>query len=87
MSKIRDLELRLERTEHQLRVFQRVSRLMTRDTSLDDVLHEIVDLIVEFMECDSCLVYLVEDEELVCMHQTRQTETIWGGSDCAWTRA
>ena len=65
MSKIRDLELRLERTEHQLRVFQRVSRLMTRDSSLDDVLHEIVELIVEFMECDSCLVYLVEDEELV----------------------
>lgn len=65
MSKIRDLELRLERTEHQLRVFQRVSRLMTRDISLDDVLHEIVDLIVEFMECDSCLVYLVEEGELV----------------------
>lgn len=38
---------------------------MTRDSSLDDVLHEIVELIVEFMECDSCLVYLVEDEELV----------------------
>jgi signal transduction protein with GAF and PtsI domain len=57
--------MRLERTEHQLRVFQRVSRLMTRDMSLDDVLHEIVDLIVEFMECDSCLVYLVEEGELV----------------------
>ena len=65
MSKIHDLEMRLERTEHQLRVFQRVSRLMTRDMSLDDVLHEIVDLIVEFMECDSCLVYLVEEGELV----------------------
>jgi signal transduction protein with GAF and PtsI domain len=65
VSKIHDLEMRLERTEHQLRVFQRVSRLMTRDMSLDDVLHEIVDLIVEFMECDSCLVYLVEEGELV----------------------
>ena len=50
-----------------MRVFQRVSRLMTRDMSLDDVLHEIVDLIVEFMECDSCLVYLVEDGELVLL--------------------
>jgi uroporphyrinogen-III synthase len=65
VSKIRELEQRLERAEQQFRVFQRVSRLMTRDMSLEDALPEIVDLIVEFMECDSCLVYLVEDGELV----------------------
>lgn len=65
VSKARDLEQRLERAEEQLRVFQRISRLMTRDMSLDDVLHAVVDLIVEFMACDSCLVYLVEDDELV----------------------
>lgn len=63
--KVRELEQRLERAEEQLRVFQKVSRLMTRELSLNDVLHAIVDLIVEFMECDSCLVYLVEDGELV----------------------
>ena len=67
MSKVHELEQKLEKAEQQLRVFQRVSRLMTRDMSLDDVLHEIVDLIVEFMECDSCLVYLVEDGELVLL--------------------
>lgn len=65
VSKTRDLEQRLERTEQQLRLFQRVSRLMTREMSVEDVLHNIVDLIVEFMDCDSCLVYLVEDGELV----------------------
>lgn len=65
VSKIRELEQRLEKAEEQLRLFQRVSRLMTRDLSLNDVLHSIIDLIVEFMACDSCLIYLVEDEEFV----------------------
>ncbi len=62
--KARELEARLERVEQQLRLFQRVSRLMTRDMELDDVLHEIVTLIRDFLECDSCLIYLVEDGEL-----------------------
>lgn len=65
VSRHRELEARLERAEQQLRLFQRVSRLMTRDVELDDVLHEIVDLVQEFLECDSCLVYLVEGGELV----------------------
>jgi signal transduction protein with GAF and PtsI domain len=65
VSRTRELEARLERAEQQLRLFQRVSRLMTRDVDLEDVLHEIVDLVQEFLECDSCLVYLVEDGELV----------------------
>lgn len=38
---------------------------MTREMSLNDVLHSVVDLIVEFMACDSCFIYLVEDGELV----------------------
>lgn len=65
MSKPRDLEARLERAEQQLRLFQRVSRLMTRDIDADDVLHEIVSLVRDFLDCDSCLIYLVEDHELV----------------------
>jgi uroporphyrinogen-III synthase len=65
VSKTRELELRLERAEQQLRLFQRVSRLMTRDMELDDVLHEIVNLVRDFLECDSCLIYLLEEEELV----------------------
>jgi uroporphyrinogen-III synthase len=65
VSKVKELEQRLERAEEQLRIFQRISRLMTRDLSLEDVLQSVVNLIVEFMECDSCLVYLVEEGELV----------------------
>jgi uroporphyrinogen-III synthase len=65
VSKVKELEQRLERAEEQLRIFQRISRLMTRDLSLEDVLQAVVDLIVEFMECDSCLVYLLEEGELV----------------------
>jgi uroporphyrinogen-III synthase len=38
---------------------------MTRDMELDDVLQEIVNLVRDFLECDSCLIYLVEDGELV----------------------
>jgi two-component system, response regulator PdtaR len=38
---------------------------MTRDLDLDNVLHEIVSLVSDFLQCDSCLIYLVEDAELV----------------------
>src|SRR5579875_2495716 len=65
MSKTHDLEARLARAEQQLALFQRVSRLMTRDLELDDVLHAIVDLVRDFLECDSVLIYLLEDGELV----------------------
>jgi signal transduction protein with GAF and PtsI domain len=65
VAKTRDLEARLERVEQQLRLFQRVSRLMTRDLELDDVLHEMVTLLQDFLQSDSCLIYLVEEGELV----------------------
>lgn len=38
---------------------------MARDLELDDVLHEIVGLVRDFLNCDSCLIYLVEERELV----------------------
>ncbi len=38
---------------------------MTRDMELDDVLHEIVSLIKDFLDCDSCFIYLVENDELM----------------------
>jgi uroporphyrinogen-III synthase len=74
VSKTRELEARLERLEQQLQLFQRVSRLMTRDLYLDDVLNEIVSLIRDFLECDSCLIYLVEDGELVLSSSTDETK-------------
>jgi uroporphyrinogen-III synthase len=65
VSKTRDLETRLERAEQELRLFQRVSRLMTREMELDEILQEIVSLVRGFLNCDSCLIYLKEEEELV----------------------
>src|SRR5437660_10780088 len=75
--KVREVELRLQRTDQQLRLFQKISRLMVRDMSLPEVLQGIVSLIVEFMDCDSCLVYLLQDSELVlCASNTAHPSTI-----------
>lgn len=63
--KIQDLEQRLQRTEQQLQVLQKISRLMVRKLSLSQVLQAIVDLVVEATRADSCLIYLIDAEELV----------------------
>ena len=79
MSKGKDLESRLQRTEQQLSVFQKVSRFMVRDLSLSDVLQGIVALVVEYTLCDSCLIYLLdgEDQDLVlCASNTPHPSTI-----------
>jgi signal transduction protein with GAF and PtsI domain len=65
MPKSKDLEARLQRTEEQLRLFQKVSRFMVRDMSLQEVLRGIVSLVVEFTACDSCLVYLLDGDDLI----------------------
>jgi len=83
--KARELEARLERVEQQLRLFQRVSRLMTRDIELDDVLHEIVTLIRDFLECDSCLIYLVEDGELALYATSDQDQRNLGKVRLRWS--
>ena len=77
MPKAKELEVRLQRTEDQLRLFQKISRLMVRELSLQDVLQGIVALVVEFTECDSCLVYLLNNDELVlCASNTPHPSTI-----------
>ena len=79
MAKGKDLESRLQRTEQQLSVFQKVSRFMVRDLSLSDVLQGIVALVVEYTLCDSCLIYLLdgEDQDLVlCASNTPHPSTI-----------
>ena len=65
MPRVKDLETRFERLEQQLGVYQRVSRLMVRELSLSDTLQAIVKLIQDFTLCDSCLVYLIDNNELV----------------------
>jgi uroporphyrinogen-III synthase len=77
MPKSRDLELRLQRTEAQLSLFQKISRLMVREMSLTEVLQGIVSLVVQFTECDSCLVYLLDGDDLVlCASNTPHPSTI-----------
>ena len=63
--RLKELEQRLERTEQQLRLFQRISRFMVRELSLAEVLKGIVGLVTEFTACDSCLLYLIDNAELV----------------------
>lgn len=48
---------------------------MTRDMQLEDILQEIVELIRDFLECDSCLIYLAEDGELVLSASTDETRS------------
>jgi signal transduction protein with GAF and PtsI domain len=77
MAKSKDLELRLQRTEEQLSLFQKISRFMVRDMSLTEVLQGIVTLVVQFTKCDSCLVYLLDGEDLVlCASNTPHPSTI-----------
>jgi signal transduction protein with GAF and PtsI domain len=50
---------------------------MVRDIGLAESFHGVVDLVVEFMECDSCLLYLLEGDELVlCASNNRRPDTI-----------
>ena len=77
MPKTKEVELRLQRTEEQLRLFQKASRFMVRDLSLQEILQGMVSLVVEFTECDSCLVYLLDNDELVlCASNTPHPSTI-----------
>jgi len=50
---------------------------MVREMNLGEALQEVVSLVVEFMECDSCLLYLLKDEDLVlCASNNPQPGTI-----------
>lgn len=50
---------------------------MVRELSLQEVLQGVVSLVVEFTRCDSCLIYLLDGEELVlCASNTPHPSTI-----------
>jgi signal transduction protein with GAF and PtsI domain len=77
VSRAKDLESQLEHTEQQLRLLQKISRFMVRDMNLAEALQGVVSLVVEFMDCDSCLLYLLEKKQLVlCASNNPQPETI-----------
>ena len=64
-NRLKELEARLERTEQQLRLLQKISRFMARDINVQEVLRGVVSLVVEFMQCDSCLIYFLQGDRLV----------------------
>jgi len=70
VARIKDVEARLQRMEQQLGVFQKISRLMVRELSLSETLQSIVSLVSEFTSCDSCLLYLIDNDELVLCAST-----------------
>jgi signal transduction protein with GAF and PtsI domain len=77
VSRVKELESQLEHTEQQLRLLQKISRFMVRDMSLAEAFQGVVSLVVEFMGCDACLLYLLRDQELVlCASNNPQPETI-----------
>src|ERR1700693_1590807 len=77
VSRVKELESLLEHTEQQLRLLQKISRFMVREMGLSEALQGVVALVVEFMECDSCLLYLLQNQELVlCASNNPQPETI-----------
>lgn len=82
--KSKELEMRLQRTEQQLRLFQKVSRFLVRELSLQEVLQGIVSLVVEFTECDSCLVYLLDGEDLVLCASNRPHPSTIGKLRLRW---
>jgi len=51
--------------------------MMVREMSLQEVLQGIVRLVAGYMECDSCLVYLLDNDELVlCASNTPHPSVI-----------
>ncbi len=77
MAKPKELEYRLDRVGQELRLLQKISRLLVRDIPLDDALNAIVGIVVEFMACDSCLLYCIQDGELVLRaSNTRLTSAV-----------
>lgn len=65
MSKARDLEAQLHRVESQLHLIQKAARQLVRPAPLSESLQNIVTMIGDLMHADSCLLYLLGDDELV----------------------
>lgn len=77
VAKPKELEHRLERTGQELRLLQKISRYLVRDIPLQEALNGVVALVVEFMDCDSCLLYRLDGGELIlCASNTAQTSAV-----------
>lgn len=71
VARAKELEARLEKAEQEVRLFQQISRFMVRDLAVPEILQGINKLIVDYMHCDSCLIYLIDGQELVLCSSNR----------------
>jgi uroporphyrinogen-III synthase len=78
VARLKDLESQFDHVQQQLRLLQQISRFMVREMSLADTLQGINRLIVDFMHCDSCLIYLVDEGELVLCSSNQPHEDALG---------
>ncbi len=65
MSRAKELELRLERAEEQIRLYQKISRYLVKPVGLGEALQAVVGLVADFTQADSCLLYFISQGELV----------------------
>ena len=65
VAKAREIENQLHRVEAQLHLIQRIARQLVRTGVLSDSLHLIVGLVSDLMQADSCLLYLLGEDDLV----------------------
>jgi len=65
VAKARELEAQVVRGEVQLRLFQKISRMLAKGPALREALDAVVGQVAEFLHADSCLLYLLSGPELV----------------------
>jgi hypothetical protein len=65
VAKTRELEAQVARGEVQLRLFQKVSRLIAKAPVLRQALDSIAGQAAEYLHADSCLLYLLSGDQLV----------------------
>lgn len=53
-----------KRAEKQLLVLQQISRYLAKDMPVHDVVEGIVRLVMQYLQCDSCFLYIQDGDEL-----------------------
>ncbi len=60
--KTRELAAQLEQKEQELKILHEVAEDISSNVELDELLHRIVDMVTHFINADSCLIYLYDDQ-------------------------
>lgn len=68
-----------KRAEKQLLVLQQISRYLAKDMPVHDVVEGIVRLVMQYLQCDSCFLYIQDGDELaLCATHDRPVSAIGG---------